>query len=81
MRFMLKSTRLALRNSTTRIPFRYGKACMTCCPQAVMEAVIECEASPTIHQASGGRKPPDDASSAATDQAANAPRSPRPWSN
>jgi hypothetical protein len=43
MRFTLKSTRLALRNSTTRIPFRYGKACMTCCPQAVMEAVIECE--------------------------------------
>ncbi len=42
MRFALKSTRLALRNSTTRIPFRYGKACMTVCPQAVMEAVIEC---------------------------------------
>jgi hypothetical protein len=41
MRFTLQSTRLALRNSTTRIPFRYGKACMTCCPQAVMQAVIE----------------------------------------
>jgi hypothetical protein len=43
VRFALKSTRLALRNSTTRIPFRYGSACMTCCPQAVMEAVLECD--------------------------------------
>jgi hypothetical protein len=37
----LKHTRLGLRNSTTRLPFRYGKACMTCCPQAVLQATIE----------------------------------------
>lgn len=42
MKFTLKNTRLGLRNSTTRIPFRYGKTCLTRCPQAVLEAVIEC---------------------------------------
>ena len=41
MRFSLKETRLGLRNSTTRIPFRYGSACLTRCPQAVLEATIE----------------------------------------
>lgn len=41
MRFTLKETRLGLRNSTTRIPFRYGGACLTRCPQAILEATIE----------------------------------------
>jgi L-alanine-DL-glutamate epimerase-like enolase superfamily enzyme len=41
MRLALKETRLGLRNSTTRIPFRYGSACLTRCPQAVLQAVIE----------------------------------------
>ena len=41
MQFTLQSTRLALRNSTTRIPFRYGNTCLTRCPQAVLEATIE----------------------------------------
>ncbi|MDA1053892.1 MAG: mandelate racemase [Planctomycetota bacterium] len=41
MHIALKETRLGLRNSTTRLPFRYGKACLTRCPQAVFRAVIE----------------------------------------
>ena len=41
MRISLKETRLGLRNSTTRLPFRYGTACLTSCPQAVLQAQIE----------------------------------------
>ena len=41
MRISLLETRLGLRNSTTRIPFRYGKACLTRCPQAVLAATVE----------------------------------------
>lgn len=41
MRLSLKETRLGLRNSTTRIPFRYGSACLTRCPQAVLRVVVE----------------------------------------
>lgn len=41
MQFALKTTRLGLRNSTTRLPFRYGTACLTSCPQATLEATIE----------------------------------------
>lgn len=41
MTIRLLETRLGLRNSVTRIPFRYGKACLTRCPQAILEAVIE----------------------------------------
>lgn len=41
MKISLKETQLGLRNSTTRLPFRYGKACLTRCPQAVLRAVIE----------------------------------------
>jgi len=41
MKFSLKQTRLGLRNSTTRIAFRYGNACLTSCPQAVLGATIE----------------------------------------
>ncbi|MEQ8791488.1 MAG: hypothetical protein RIC55_34815 [Pirellulaceae bacterium] len=43
MRIALSETRLGLLNSTTRLPFRYGKACMTRCPQAILEATIEVE--------------------------------------
>lgn len=41
MLLTLRKTRLGLRNSTTRLPFRYGKACLTSCPQAVLEVVVE----------------------------------------
>lgn len=41
MQIALKEIRLGLRPSVTRIPFRYGKACMTDCPQAVLSVVIE----------------------------------------
>ncbi len=40
MRIQLIDARLALRNSTTRLPFRYGSACLTWCPQAVMRAEL-----------------------------------------
>lgn len=43
MRIALKHTRLGLRNSTTRIAFRYGKACLTSCPQAVLGVTIEAD--------------------------------------
>ncbi len=46
MRLALKETRLGLRNSTTRIPFRYGAASLTRCPQAILRVVVE----------SGGRR-------------------------
>jgi hypothetical protein len=58
MRFTLKNTRLALRNSTTRIPFRYGNACMTACPQAILEAVIETESGRLQSGYSGDCLPP-----------------------
>jgi hypothetical protein len=41
MKLTLKETQLGLRNSTTRLPFRYGKACLTWCPQAVFRVAIE----------------------------------------
>jgi hypothetical protein len=41
MRLSLKESQLGLRNSTTRIPFRYGTACLTRCPQATLRVVIE----------------------------------------
>lgn len=41
MHFALKETRLGLRNSTTRLPFRYGTVCLTSCPQAVLRATID----------------------------------------
>jgi L-alanine-DL-glutamate epimerase-like enolase superfamily enzyme len=43
MKIALRETRLGLRNSTTRIPFRYGNACLTRCPQATLGATIESE--------------------------------------
>lgn len=42
MRVALKESQLGLRNSTTRIPFRYGAAVLTRCPQATLRVVIEC---------------------------------------
>lgn len=42
MQIALKETRLGLRNSQTRIPFRYGGACLTRCPQAVLCAQVDC---------------------------------------
>jgi len=42
MEVSMRSSRLGLRNSTTRIPFRYGSACLVKCPQAVLEVQIEC---------------------------------------
>ena len=41
MQIALKETQIGLRNSTTRLPFRYGKACLTRCPQMIFRAVIE----------------------------------------
>ncbi len=41
MRISLKESRLGLLNSTTRIPFRYGQACLTRCPQATLRVTIE----------------------------------------
>jgi hypothetical protein len=41
MDFILRDTRLGLLNVRTRLPFRYGIACLTACPQATLEATIE----------------------------------------
>lgn len=41
MRFTLLETRVGLRGSSTRIPFRYGSTCLSRCPQVVVEATIE----------------------------------------
>ena len=38
---ILVSSQLGLRNSTVRIPFRYGTACLTRCPQAVLAVEVE----------------------------------------
>ncbi len=43
MRIALKESQLGLRNSTTRIPFRYGTAVLTRCPQATLRVVVECD--------------------------------------
>ncbi len=41
MNFSLKATQLGLLNSKTRLPFKYGIACLTWCPQAVLAVTIE----------------------------------------
>ena len=41
MQIRLKSNQLRLRNSILRIPFRYGSACLTRCPQAVLQVTVE----------------------------------------
>ena len=43
MRVSLLDSRLGLLNSTTRIPFRYGSAILTRCPQATLQVVVECD--------------------------------------
>jgi hypothetical protein len=43
MRIALRDSTLALLNSTTRIPFRYGNAVLTRCPQALLRVTIECD--------------------------------------
>lgn len=45
MRVALKDSELGLLNSTTRIPFRYGSAVLTRCPQATLRVTIECDGS------------------------------------
>ncbi len=39
--FALRETRLGFRNSTTRLPFLYGKAVLTKCPQATLRVVVD----------------------------------------
>ena len=41
MNVALKESRLGLRNSTTRLPFRYGAATLSRCPQAILEVTVE----------------------------------------
>lgn len=43
MRVSLLNSRLGLLNSTTRIPFRYGSAVLTRCPQATVQVTVECD--------------------------------------
>ncbi len=43
MRLAVKDSQLGLRNSTTRLPFRYGVASLTRCPQAIVRVTIECD--------------------------------------
>jgi L-alanine-DL-glutamate epimerase-like enolase superfamily enzyme len=40
MQIQLVDARLALRNSTTRLPFRYGSATLTWCPQAIVQVHV-----------------------------------------
>ncbi len=41
MHFSIKATQLGLRKSVTRLPFKYGIACLTWCPQAILSVIIE----------------------------------------
>ena len=41
MKLAVKESRLGLMNSRTRLPFRYGKACLEVCPQAILEVTLE----------------------------------------
>jgi hypothetical protein len=43
VRVALHDSTLALLNSTTRIPFRYGNAVLTRCPQAILRVAVECD--------------------------------------
>lgn len=40
MQILLEDSQVGLRNSTTRIPFRYGTACLTKCPQATVKVTV-----------------------------------------
>lgn len=57
MKVAVKDVRVGLRNSTVRIPFRYGNSCLTRCPQAVLFATIEVDGS-TVTGFSGDCLPP-----------------------
>ncbi len=46
VRCAVRETQLRLRNSRTRIPFRYGATCLTRYPQALLEVVVEVEGRP-----------------------------------
>ncbi len=43
MNIRFLESRMGLRNSTTRIAFRYGNACLTRCPQAILHVTIEAD--------------------------------------
>ncbi len=48
----LLSWRLGTRQSHTRLPFRYGKACLTDCPQALLEIKFEIDGRTAVGYAS-----------------------------
>lgn len=58
MLLTLKEVVLGLRDSVTRVPFRYGKACLTECPQAVVEVAVEFVPSTLVRGYSGDCLPP-----------------------
>jgi hypothetical protein len=43
VKLTLEHSQVGLRNSTTRVPFRYGIASLTRCPQAIVRVAIVCE--------------------------------------
>jgi L-alanine-DL-glutamate epimerase-like enolase superfamily enzyme len=57
MRFRWRDSWLGLRNSRTRIPFRYGSACLTSCPQALLSVTLEVQGR-VCHGYSGDCLPP-----------------------
>lgn len=46
MHIALEESQVGLRNSTTRIPFKYGTAVLTRCPQAVCAVTIDYDGAP-----------------------------------
>jgi hypothetical protein len=57
MHVAIKQITFAVRDSVTRVPFRYGTACLTECPQAVLEVVAETDHA-TVRGYSGDCLPP-----------------------
>ena len=57
MQIALKESQLGLRNSTTRLPFRYGNVCLSSCPQAVLQVTLEVDGQ-LAHGYSGDCLPP-----------------------
>jgi hypothetical protein len=57
VRITVTESQLGLLNSTTRIPFRYGSAVLTRCPQAILRVTIECDGR-SRHGYSGDCLPP-----------------------
>ena len=57
MQIALKESQLGLRNSTTRLPFRYGNVCLSSCPQAVLRVTLEVDGQ-LVHGYSGDCLPP-----------------------